>query len=62
MAVDGFPAADAVGVGDGEEGVGGGGLAGEEDAGFFEEFADPAGAVGGGIDVPGCAGGGDGTV
>ena len=62
--VDGFAAGFEVGGGEGEEG-GGGGIAvvGEEDAAFFETFADGGVPVGKGVDVAGGRGGwGEGTV
>lgn len=63
LGVDGFAAGFEVGGGEGEEGGGGGAVMGEEDAAFFETFADGGVAVGEAVLVSGgVCWGGEGTV
>lgn len=59
LVVDGFAAFQAVSGGDFDE-MGRVGRAREEDARFFEEFADRAGAVGEGVGMTGWVSGGGG--
>ena len=51
--VHGFAARETGAIGDGKQGSRGRGFFGEEDAGFFEEFADCADAVGRAVEVAG---------